>query len=165
MLIIRCIQVTDSVMRKRYHMNCRRPVSDRLGFTEVSSWILGGAVTAGVIIDITIFSKTVGMIRVVKAYANCFKLLVTEGFEVAYQGMSVPLLIDACRLTRFASAFKGLRAGLAAVAGKNLVILDGASNKNANTQLRGLHRGQHVWQGARNGSQVLRIPRLGRRRR
>jgi len=62
--------------------------------TKTSSFILGSASASGIAIDITVYSKTVGLIRIVKAYAYCFKLLVTEGFDVALK------------------AFKGLREGL-----------------------------------------------------
>lgn len=60
---------------------------------------------------------TVGMIRVVKAYANFSKLLVTEEFTVAYE------------------AFKGLRPGLAAVAGEFSTILTEAPSNHTEDRL------------------------------
>ncbi|KAH7929534.1 hypothetical protein BV22DRAFT_1125634 [Leucogyrophana mollusca] len=61
---------------------------------QISSMIFTVAIIANIAIDVTIFTKTVGMMRVVKGYATGFKLLVTEGFDVAF------------------SYFKDFRAGL-----------------------------------------------------
>jgi len=64
---------------------------------QVSGLVSGVAIVSKIGISITIFKQTVGMMRVVKGYAYGFKLLVTEGFNIAYE------------------YFKGFRAALGAV--------------------------------------------------
>lgn len=91
--------------------------------TETSSWILNTSDATATAIDLVIYSKTVGLIRVVKAYACCFKLLVTEGWEVAYKGVSFiyysGIFLD---LISARPAFVGLREGLAVISGMQTVL-------------------------------------------